>query len=555
MRFSAQWIRTVSLALGLLSLPYLLAGCGPREPTSVGTEPAMRRLTEDQYRNIVADVFGPTITVGGRFDPLPRTDGLVALGARTVRITPSGFEQYYVIARSIAEQVVDDAHRDILIPCKPKTTTAADDACAIQFFSQAGRLLYRRPLTSAELSVAVTSAQEVATRSRDFYRGLAFGLAGFMVTPKFLFVIDALEPDPAKPGTMHLTGYARASKLSFLLWNSAPDDLLLKAAQNGELNQRAGLERQVTRMMQSPKLEAGVRAFFADFLDLQKFETLEKDGVIYPAFGVQAGEDAREQLMRVIIDHVIDRDLDYRDLYTTRHTFMTPHLSVIYRVPTGRPSGGWAPYDFPSNDPRAGITTSIGFLAVNSHPGRSSPTLRGRALRETVLCQKVPDPPGTVDFSVFNDPNSPHKTARERLTAHRTAPTCAGCHKITDPIGLALENFDGAGAARDMENGEQIDPSGDLDGIAFTDSTGLGKALHDNPAISTCLVSRLYAYAVGRQVAQGDRDIIAYFQRTFTQDGYRISRLLSRIALSDSFFKVDARAGTLADSMPTGGRL
>ena len=524
----------------------LLAACDQREPDAPAAPPSMRRLTEDQYRNIIFDIFGPTIAFGARFDPLPRSDGLIALSARTAVITPAGFEQYYVVARSIAAQVTDEVHREVLVPCRPAATTTADDVCATTFFAKVGRLLYRRPLADSELTVAVNAAQNVAASSGDFYQGLGYGLAGLLTSPKFLFITDTVEPNPAAAGATRLTAYAKASRLSFLLWNSAPDDALLTAAERGEVDNADGLERQVARMMQSARLETGIRSFFADFLDLQRFETLEKDAVIYPAFNVRAGEEAREQLMRVVVDHTIDRDLDYRGLFTTRQTFLTPRLAVIYRVPTSRPSGGWTPYEFPAGGMRAGIATTIGFLAVHSHPGKSSPTLRGRAIRETLLCQKVPDPPAEVDFSLFNDPDTHAKTTRERLTAHRTAETCAGCHKMTDPIGLALENFDGAGIVRTTDNGELIDPSGEIDGVAFGGAAELGQALHDHPAAPACLVNRLYAYALGRPVAPGDRKVVDYFQQRFAADGYKVTRLLQRIALSEVFYKV---------SEPGGGRL
>ncbi len=516
----------------------VLTACGPKEPASEGGTPDLRRLTEEQYRNTIADVFGPTITYGGRFDPLQRTDGLIALGARTARVTPSGFEQYYALADSISAQVVDEAHRETLVACKPASATAADDACAQAFFGEIGRVLYRRPLTDGEIKTAVTAAHEVGTTTGDFYQGLAYGLAGMMTTPKFLFVVDATEPDPDHQGQVRLTSYAHASRLSFLLWNSAPDDMLLTAAEKGELYSKSGLEKQIERMVASPKVEGGVRAFFTDFLDLRKFETLQKDPVIYPAFNAKTGEDAKEQILRTITDHVATRDLDYRDLFTTRRTFLTPALARIYKVPAGRPDGGWTDYEFPDKDLRGGLLSQIGFLAVNAHPGRSSPTIRGRAIRETLLCQKVPDPPGNVDFSLFNDPDSPNKTARQRLTTHATNPTCAGCHKITDPIGLGLENFDGVGSLRMAENGEAIDPAGDLDGVAFKDPAGLAKAMRKSPAAPTCLVNRLYAYALGRPIETSDKDTVAYFQQVFARDGYRVPQLLRRIAGSDAFFKV-----------------
>ena len=409
------------LSSSVIAAAFLLTACGPKEPQSSGAPPDMRRLTEEQYRNTILDIFGPTITYGGRFDPLARVDGLIQLDARAARVTPAGFEQYYALARSIAAQAMSPTNRATLVACQPTAVEAPDDACAQAFLTEVGRLLYRRPLTATELSLSVKAAHDVAAERRDFYEGLTYSLAGLMMTPKFLFVIDMTEPDPAHQGQQRLTSYARASRLSYLLWNSAPDTMLLDAAAKGALDSADGLEKQAERMMESPKFENGVRAFFTDFLDLQKFETLEKDQVIYPTFNVKANEDAKEELLRTIVDHVAVRDLDYRDLFTTRRTFVSPPLARIYKVPAGRPDGGWSTYEFAKTDPRAGILTQIAFLAVNSHPGRSSPTIRGRAIRETLLCQKVPDPPGDVDFSKFNDTNSPDKTAKARLTSHRTA--------------------------------------------------------------------------------------------------------------------------------------
>src|SRR6185312_4533075 len=188
------------------------------------------------------------------------------------------------------------------------------------------------------------------------------------------------------------------------------------------------------------RLEAGVRAFFADMLTFDGFETLSKDGMIYPKFTDAVSRDAQEQTLRGIVDQVVTKDGDYRDLFTTRTSFMTPLLASIYRVPlTG--TAPWQRYEYPANTPTAGILTQISFVALHSHAGRSSPTLRGRALREQLLCQKVPDPPGNVNFDLAQDTGNPdYKTARARLTAHRTDPTCAGCHKLLDPIGLALED-------------------------------------------------------------------------------------------------------------------
>jgi hypothetical protein len=208
----------------------------------------------------------------------------------------------------------------------------------------------------------------------------------------------------------------------------------LAAAANGDLDRRRGLARQVDRMLESPRLKDGVRAFFSDMLGFDTADTLNKDTEIYPKFTPVLARQAVEQTLRTIDDHLVDRKGDYRDLFTTRRTFLSPLLASIYAVPIEARSG-WEAFEFPENDPRQGIATEISFLALHSHPGRSSPTLRGKAVREILLCQNVPTPPANVNFAIVQDAkNTNLPTVRDRLTAHRTQPTCAGCHKIIDPI-------------------------------------------------------------------------------------------------------------------------
>lgn len=525
-------VRRFALAFATLTF---LSACGPAEPEVVGGPPIMRRLTEDQYRSVISDVFGPNIVVAGRFDPVTRTDGLIALGASVAAINASSYELYDNIARGVAAQVVDEAHRDWLVSCEPAAITAPDDACAAEFFKRTGRLLYRRALTDQELKLQVDVAKLAATELGDFYKGLEASLSAMLVAPEFLYVTDTIESDPTRPNGVRLTPYAKASRLSFFLWNTTPDDALLTAAENGELNDSKGLAKQVERMIASPHLEVGVRAFFNDMLAFDGFETLQKDTLIYPMFGLAAVKDSREQALRTIVDQTIAHQGDYRDLFTTRKTFVSAPLGLVYRVPVSDPEG-WVPYEFSEGGRYVGVQSFAGFLALHSHPGRSSATLRGKAVREILMCQKVPDPPADVDFTLVSDSTNPvHKTARERLTAHNTEPTCAGCHKLMDPIGLALENFDGGAQWRATENGAVIDTTGDLDGVSYSDAVGLGKALATSPSVPACLVRRLANYAVGRQA---DRAWHAYLDQRFASDKYRLPALLRHIALSDAFYAV-----------------
>lgn len=536
---------TVIGAPAVLSTKGFDAAFAASEISSVNSV-ATRRLTSDQYKNIIDDVFGPTIRLGGRFEPEVRVDGLFEVGASLVSVSPAGMEQYDAMARTIASQVVDEEHRDLLVSCSPQSVTAPDDACASEFLSGVGRLLFRRPLKSAEQRAYVSAARDAAETLDDFYAGLSLSLGAMLTSPQFLFRHEMLEPDPLRPGEFRLDAYSRASRLSFFLWNAGPDLPLLAAAENGNLYKSEGLDQHVERMLASARLRDGVRAFFADMLHFDGLDTLTKDTTIYPKFNAKVASDAREQTLRTLVHALVDQGGDYRDIFATRETFLTQELASLYKVPlvNNVPNGSpdtWQLYKFPDNDPRAGVHMHISFVALHSHPGRSSPTLRGKALRETILCQKVPAPPGDVSFTLVQDTSNPiYKTARARLTAHSTEPMCAGCHKITDPMGLALENFNGAGEWQTVENGEKIDTSGSLDGVAFSDGGGLGKALQTNPAVPSCLVDRVSSYALGRKAKKTEGPWINELKSYFAKSGYALPTLMQEIATSAEFFRVSA---------------
>jgi hypothetical protein len=505
------------------------------EPTDIGTPQRMRLISEAQYFNSLAYIFGADIKLNAHFAPFRRTDGLLEAGAASAGVTAGQLEQFQQTAAAVAEQVVNPEHRNFLIPCKPASETAADTACATKFLKATGRLLYRRPLSDAKVKEVVNEAGTAADKLKDFYAGLTVALEGMLISPDVLLIAETSEPDPSKPGHRRLDAYSLASRLSFFLWNAAPDDALLRAAETGEIHTKQGHARVVDMMLASPRLEAGVRASFDDMFGFDDFDILAKDPAVYPQFTGETAADAREQTLRTLVDQLVVKKGDYRDLFTTRDTFMSPALAAIYHVPA---PPGWTPYKFPENSPRIGLLTQISFLAVHSHPARSSPTQRGKALRELVLCQNVPRPPPNVDFSLIEDPKANFHTARERLTAHRNNPVCAGCHKIMDPMGLALENFDGSGQYRDNEKGAPIDASGNLDGHAFNDVIGLGQALHDHPALPACLVKRLYSYGTGGPTSPTDTPELAYLNSRFADEGYRLPGLLRSIALSNAFSAV-----------------
>ena len=511
-----------------------LAGCAKSdpEPESPGTKALTSLITAEQYRNSLSYIFGPGIDLKVEFSPVARAEGLLANSAAIAGISSAQLQEIQGVASSVASQVVDVANRNYLIPCKPEATDGPDDACATQFLSETGRLLFRRALTDEEVFMYVEQAGIAATELDDFYAGLEIALEAMVISPEVFFVVERSEPDPDNPGKYRLDGYSLASRLSFFLWNSAPDDQLLNDAESGALFTEEGIESAVDRMLSSPRLVEGMRAFFDDMFVFDEVKTLAKDATIYPDFTGVTAEDAREQTLRTVTDHLLNNEGDYRELFTTRSTVMSPALAIIYGVPA---QPGWAPYTFPEDSPRAGLLTQVSFLSLHAHPGRSSVTLRGMALREIFLCQTVPEPPPGIDFSVVSAVDAHYPTQRLRVKAHLETPSCAGCHRITDPIGLSLEQFDGAGGFRTTENGAVIDVSGGLDGFEFDGAVGLGEALHDNPELPRCLVQRVYSYGTGGPPSIEAREVLDYFNQGFAEQGYRLPELLRSVALSKAF--------------------
>ncbi len=322
--------------LSLCALVSLLAvgpvvGAAP-EPSEASSSARVRLISQDQYFNSLSYIFGPDVAVATHFAPFRRTDGLLAIGGASAGVTLGQMQEFQHTAGQVADKIVSPAYRNFLIPCTPRSPTTADDACASRFIGLVGRLLFRRPLTASEQSGFVAQAGAAAHRLKDFYAGLAVTLEGLLISPDTLFIVDRSEPDPQHPGQRRLDAYSLASRLSFFLWNAAPDDQLLKWAQHGELQTAQGQARAVDYMLKSPRLETGVRAFFDDMLGFDDFAVLAKDPSIYPAFIADTVGDAREQTLRMIVDQLLVKDGDYRDLYTTRDTFISPALAPLYGV-------------------------------------------------------------------------------------------------------------------------------------------------------------------------------------------------------------------------------
>jgi len=536
---------THRLSPPLLAAALLLVACDPKvqpeppvalrgdAPVVDPAAPALRRLTQPQYVNTVAALFGEGMVLPSSLEPDTAIEGLVAVGAAVTSISPVGVEQYEEAAYTLAEQVLADPDRTAaVVGCAPDA-----EGCLEAFVATFGRRAWRRSLTADEVDRVVAVGEAAAVTVGDPDAGVLYAMALLLQSPAFLYRDELGEPDPAVDGARRYTSVEMASRLSFLLWNGPPDDTLLDAAEAGELVTDAGLAAQVDRMLADDRSREGVRAFFTEMLELADLDTLNKDPALYTHMSPEVGPSAREETL-LGIDAIVFADEDWRTFFTTRRTFLDPVLASLYNVRSPAREG-FAETTLPDDGLRAGFLGQASFLALQAHPTSSSATLRGAFLREVLLCQPIPAPPADVDTSIPEaDATSP--TLRQRIETHLSDPTCAGCHQLTDPIGLGLENFDGLGATRLTENDATIDASGDLDGASFGGPVALGSAVAAHPRVGPCLTETLYRYATARSLSDGEDALVDWHAAGFEESGYRVRALLTDIATSPGFRRVGA---------------
>lgn len=499
----------------------------PATPAQTGAQ----RLSLAQYRSSILAILGDDIVIPTALEPDQAQGGFIAVGSSFSTVSARGVEQYEKAAYTIAKQALAPERRDRLVSCKP--AAVSDDACARSTLEALGRKVWRRPLAKEELDPLVATSSKAATVLNDFHEGLQFGVAALLQSPNFLYRAAVGEDDPASPGKRRYTAYEMASRLSFFLWNTTPDDELLDAAQSGALVDASGLQQQAERLLASPRAREGARNFFGEYLGLSELTHLSKDPTVFTYFSPEVGPAAREETLRLFEHFVFDLDADYRDLLTTRVTFVNPKLASMYGIPAPN-LDGFGRTEHPADSPRSGILGHISLLAQHAHPVSSSATLRGRFLRSRLLCFKIPDPPVNANTAI-PEPSPELPTMRLRIQKHLNDPGCATCHLSMDPLGLALEQFDGIGRFRRKERGVNIDPSGDLDGVPFQDARGLAAALYNHPDLTPCFVRNLYRYATAYPEASDDEKTIEALTHEFRATGHKVRSLLLAVALSPAF--------------------
>jgi hypothetical protein len=493
------------------------------------------RLTEAQVRNSLAEIFGSGLTVPD-LDPDLRIEGLPSLGASKVATSPAGVSRYEALAESVARQVMGDpSRRARWVKCA--AAAAPDRACAEGFVAAVGRMLFRRPLGAPEIERYLGLWQKLAAATpAPAWSALEHTLAAMLQSPKFLYRLERAA-DAAAGGRYE--PYSMAARLSFLLWNSTPDAALLDAAAAGATASPGGLREHARRLVSAPRAHKALGEFFTALLDVGRLPELALDPKLFPQMTATVGRSMLGETQRVIED-ALANGRDYLELVDSPITFVNGELARLYKIQAGA-GAEWQRVTLPASGPRAGLLMHAGVLAVSSSPNETSPMLRGKKIREVFLCQPIAEPPANAADVPPPPPGAAPKTRRAALEVHRSSPTCAACHALIDPPGLAFEHFNAIGAARTVdEHGLAIDASGELDGVAFRDARGLAAAVRSHPATAECLVRKLYRHATGRLEDAGDERAIKTAAQGFVRAGHRLDEALIEIAVSDGFTRVGA---------------
>lgn len=533
--WSAKWA-LLSAALGASSCVGAIGDKAP-PPSSDDQQaafalegPVLPRLTTTQYHNALVALFG---------EPLPETPvekdenpfSFTSIGATTTTLSELGVQQLEEAADAVTRAVFDDpTRRAALVGCQP---AEPGDACVASFLESFGRRAFRRPLEAGELARWVAVSADLS--SGDAWIGLRTAVAGMLQAPSFVYRVELGEPDPDDPSRLRYGDFEMASRISFLLWDAPPDDELLDAAESGALSTPSGLEEQARRLLDDPRARQALASFFAQHLDLGQLEGVTRDAELYPDFTPSLPVAMRTEAELLVDDLVFRRDADVRQLFSTSRTFVNTELSSLYGIEApGATPITFVPVELPPDGPRAGLLTLGAFLTMNAHEASTSPTLRGKYVRERVLCSEVPPPPPDVSTELAPNTEDP-KTLREELEQHRDNPACASCHAFIDPPGFLFEHFDAMGAVRATDNGYPIDSSGDLDGIPLADARDLAALLADDERVGRCMVRQLYRHAQGRLDEPGERVALEQIHDAFAPTGYRFQELLIALITHESF--------------------
>ena len=534
------------LRVGILALVCGLSACvgtigdlpegdGLGSPPTIALQSAYPRLTHGQWENTTRDLLKldapPGLSASFTSDPL---GGIFDNDESVLQVTPPLWADYQRAAEELAAMVIADPQQ--LSKIVPADTGQGVAARGREFITAFGKRAYRRPLTSQEIDahVALFASGATVLGGDPFLSGVQLVLEAFLQSPYFVYRVELGAGKKRPDGLIPLGQYELATRLSYLLWNTMPDEALLDSAAKGELDTLEGLRGRAEQMLLDPRAKDVVRSFHKQLFSWKKYADLYKDPAVFPEFVPEIGNDLRLEA-EAFVDHVIyEQDGGLLELLTSRTAFVNDRLAAIYGVPA--PAG--SDFGQVELDPatRSGALTRLGFLAANGTARASDPIHRGVFVNLRILCAKLPPPPDNVTPL----PPGNNKTTRDLVDSHTGEGTCgAGCHStLINPAGFAFEEYDAIGRYRTMDNGYAVNSAAQyaLGGVMvkYGDAMEWSQLLAESAEANRCFAKHWVEFALGRDAQPEDDDLIGKLGDA-SRGGSSVKELLVDIIVSDAF--------------------
>jgi hypothetical protein len=494
-------------------------------------ESPVRRLSNAEYRNTIIDLIGDTALA----DQI--TSGFVSetesLGyrnsAKFLLVNTVNAQHFMDAAEEIAKKI--RATPASVLPCTP--TAGSEKACATQFINEFGKKVYRRPLTAEEVA-KYEALYDKADKDYTFQVGIEWIAFTMLQSPNFLNRVE-FAPAPVNGATYtRPTHYEMASRLSYLIWQSMPDQVLFDAAAANQLGTDAEIAAQARRMLADPKAKR-VYQFFQEWMDVDELPAMERDNGVYPSYTDKLPGLLAQEAKAFIDDVLWTGAGDFKTLMTAPYSFVNAELATHYGI-SGVTGTNFRKVSTPG---RGGFLTLGGVVSVHDKPTRSSIVLRGLRVRTEILCHIVGAPPADI---VLDLPEvAPGLPQAKRLEAHRTEALCASCHDKMDPLGVPFENFDAMGRLRTMdEEGNPVETAGaithtDSPDVTVANASELSSALADSKEVRECFTKQAFRFFYGRGEAQADTCSLAQLNSAFEKSNYSIPELLVSLTQTDAF--------------------
>jgi hypothetical protein len=516
------------------------AGSGPATVANCPTQPVprtpLRRLTRFEYQNAVRDLLNVDASEAKEL-PADEVTNSFDNNAAVLTVSALHAEKYVLVSEALAKQAVQNL--PALVACD--SAVMGEEACALAFAKRLGRRAFRHA-TTAEEEQALMTAYAAGRTGGTHSEGIEVMIRAALQSPSFLYRLETTPPVVPSQQQVPLSSYELATRLSFLIWSSGPDDALLDAAARGELDSRAQVAAKAREMLAQPKARAAIASFFDQWTGARRLEITTKSATSFPLFSPGL-RDAMAAELPAFVEHVLwSGDHSLQSLLTASVAFVDAPLAAIYGVTAPASSQGLVQVELPAAQGRAGILTQAGFLSVQAHPDQTSPVLRGKFVRSMLLCQPPPPPPPDLDISL--PPLDQGTTARERLAEHlAVGASCNGCHSLMDPIGLAFEGFDAIGRFRDSEGGRALDLSGEIAGTTdpglaggFVGVREMAQKLAASSEVRACVATQWFRFAAGRSEAEADQCSLSTLRDAFSSSDGDLLELIVATTQTDAFW-------------------